>query len=94
MRIADPAKGERRGWRLLPEGVDDDEDGRWNEDPPGGVDIGVNFPRDYSWFGDGAGDHPVSAPESRALAELLASRDDIAAVVVVVALQFRLLRTE
>ena len=82
MRIADPAKGERRGWRLLPEGVDDDEDGRWNEDPPGGVDIGVNFPRDYSWFGDGAGDHPVSAPESRALAELLASRDDIAAVVV------------
>jgi len=82
MRIADPAKGERRGWRLLPEGVDDDEDGRWNEDPPGGVDIGVNFPRDYSWFAEGAGDYPISAPETRALAELLTSRDDIAAVVI------------
>lgn len=82
MRIADPARGERRSWRLLPEGVDDDEDGRWNEDPPGGVDIGVNFSRDYPWFAEGSGDHPISAPESRALAELLASRDDIAAVVV------------
>jgi len=82
MRIADPARGERRGWRLLPEGVDDDEDGRWNEDPPGGVDIGLNFPRDYPWFAAGAGDHAISAPEARALAELLTSREDIAAVVV------------
>lgn len=80
MRIADPARGERRGWRLLPEGVDDDEDGRWNEDPPGGVDIGINFPRDYPWFATGAGDYAISAPEARALAELLASRDDIAVV--------------
>ena len=82
MRIADPAKGEHRGWKLLSEGVDDDEDGRWNEDPPGGVDVGINFPRDYSWFAEGAGDYPVSAPETRALAELLASRENIAAVVV------------
>ena len=82
MRIADPAKGENRSWRLLSEGVDDDEDGRWNEDPPGGVDVGINFPRDYSWFAEGAGDYPVSAPETRALAELLVSREEIAAVVV------------
>jgi hypothetical protein len=82
MRIADPARGERRAWRMLPEGVDDDEDGRWNEDPPGGVDIGLNFSRDYPWFAVGAGDHAISAPEARALAELLANREDIAIVVV------------
>ena len=82
MRIADPASGERRGWRVLREGVDDDEDGQWNEDPPGGVDIGLNFPRDYPWFTAGAGNHAISAPEARALAELLTSREDIAAVVV------------
>ena len=82
MRIAHPAKGERQGWRLLSEGVDDDEDGQWNEDPPGGVDVGVNFPRDYPWFAEGAGNHPVSAPETRALAEFVASRDEIAAVAV------------
>lgn len=82
MRIADPASGERRGWRLLTEGVDDDADGQWNEDPPGGVDVGLNFPRDYPWFAAGAGDHAISAPEARALAELLTNREEIAAVVV------------
>lgn len=82
MRIADPARGDSRSWRLLIEGVDDDNDGRWNEDPPGGVDVGINFPRSYPWFTEAAGDYPVSAPETRALAELLTSHDEIAAVVV------------
>jgi len=82
MRIADPSRGDRRGWRLLTEGLDNDADGRWNEDPPGGVDVGVNFPRSYPWFGEAAGDYPVSAPETRALAELLTSHDEIAVVVV------------
>lgn len=82
MRPADPARGDRRTWKLLTEGRDDDGDGSWNEDPSGGTDPSVNFPRGYGWFGETAGDYPLSAPESRALAELLTERDAIAAVVV------------
>jgi hypothetical protein len=82
MRSAVPAKGERSAWLVMTEGVDDDRDGRFNEDPAGGADIGVNFPRRYPWFTPGAGTHPLSAPESRALAELLAGHDEIGTVVV------------
>ncbi|MFO7589258.1 MAG: M14 family zinc carboxypeptidase [Gemmatimonadota bacterium] len=82
MRPADPARGDRRAWKLMTEGRDDDGDGKWNEDPRGGVDPAANFPHDYEWFGETTGDYPLSAPESRALAELLAGREEIAAVVV------------
>ncbi|MDT8436506.1 MAG: M14 family zinc carboxypeptidase [Gemmatimonadota bacterium] len=82
VRPADPARGDRVAWRVLPEGRDDDGDGRWNEDPPGGVDAARNFPRAYPWFGEAAGDHPLAEPGARALAELLAGDDAIAAVYV------------
>lgn len=82
MRIADPARGDSPSWRLLVEGRDDDGDGRFNEDPKGGVDIGANFPRRYPWFESVAGDYPLSAPEARAVAQLLADRDEIGMVVV------------
>jgi hypothetical protein len=82
MRHAVPARGERPGWRLMEEGRDDDEDGRFNEDPPGGVDVASNFPRGYPWFEPAAGDYPLSAPESRSLAEYLDAHDEIVAVVV------------
>ena len=82
MRIATPSRGEQPAWRLLIEGKDDDGDGRFNEDPKGGVDIGLNFPRRYPWFKPAAGDFPLSSPEARALAQLLADRDEIGMVVV------------
>ncbi|MEJ2483862.1 MAG: M14 family zinc carboxypeptidase, partial [Gemmatimonadota bacterium] len=82
MRIALPARGEHPGWRLMTEGMDDDGDGRFNEDPAGGVDIGLNFPRRFPWFEPAAGDYPLSAPESRAVAQLLADRDEIGTVLV------------
>lgn len=82
MRPAVPAKGERSAWRVMTEGADDDGDGLYNEDPAGGTDIGINFPRRYPWFEPAAGEYPLSAPESRALAELLAAHDEIGTVVV------------
>jgi hypothetical protein len=82
MRPADPARGDRRAWKLLSEGRDDDGDGAWNEDPPGGADPSASFPRGYRWFEATSGDYPLSAPEARALAELVATRDPIAAVIV------------
>jgi len=82
MRPADPARGDRSAWKLLSEGRDDDGDGAWNEDPPGGADPSASFPRGYRWFEETSGEYPLSAPEARALAELLATRDPIAAVIV------------
>ncbi len=82
MRPVESTLRSGRTWRIYPEGIDDDGDGRWNEDPAGGEDVSANFPHDYRWFGEGAGAFPVSSPESRALAELLVARDEIVAVVV------------
>jgi hypothetical protein len=83
MRRADPAKGEVGRFRLLGiEGKDDDDDGRRNEDAPGGTDINRNFPYNYAHHGANAGLHPISAPEARGLAEFLVEHPEIAAVYV------------
>lgn len=71
--------------RLLrrPEGRDDDGDGRWNEDGPGGVQLDAHFPS--GWRGpleDGrAGRFPLEDPLARALAELALTRRTALALV-------------
>jgi hypothetical protein len=83
MRRADPAKGEVGRFRLLGiEGKDDDDDGRRNEDAPGGTDVNRNFPYNYPHHGANAGLHSMSAPETRGLAEFLVDHPEIAAVYV------------
>lgn len=80
MMKADPAKGEHGGWRLLTEGVDNDADERWNEDPVGGVNLNRNWPFDYAFFATDAGVHQVSEPATRALADFIVARKNIALV--------------
>ncbi|MDZ7314758.1 MAG: M14 family metallopeptidase [candidate division KSB1 bacterium] len=80
LRRADPAKGEVGNWRLYGEGFDNDRDGRWNEDPPGGVDLNRNFSYRYRYFTEAAGDDPLSEPESRVLADFLIAHPNIFAV--------------
>lgn len=83
MRRADPAKGEVGRFRLLGiEGKDDDGDGRFNEDAPGGTDVNRNFPYNYPHHGANAGLYSMSAPEARGLAEFLVAHQEIAAVYV------------
>ncbi|HYC76257.1 MAG TPA: M14 family zinc carboxypeptidase [Planctomycetota bacterium] len=79
---ADPAKGEVGGWRLEPEGLDDDGDGAIDEDGPGGVDVDRNFPHGWKEFDREAGPTPVSEPETRALVERLLAAQSCAAVLV------------
>lgn len=69
LRKADPAKNEIGTYKLFTEGIDNDNDGFWNEDPAGGVDMNQNFSFDYKPFVTGAGPHPVSEIESRAIAD-------------------------
>lgn len=63
------------------EGFDNDGDGRINEDGPGGYDMNRNWPSD--WQPDhvqrGAGTHPLSYPETRAVADFMLARPNIAA---------------
>jgi hypothetical protein len=80
MLKADPLKGEVPVWRLLPEGIDNDRDKRWNEDGPGGVNFNRNFPYNYRYFAPDAGLHPVSESETRALADFVVAHPNIGIV--------------
>lgn len=79
---AEPERGERGAWMLLPEGLDDDGDERWNEDDLGGVNLDRNFPYGYDYFANDSGPHPVSEPATRALADFVVARPNIALVFV------------
>lgn len=75
--------GEPGGWsRLGREGIDNDNDGRVNEDGPGGYDMNRNWPSlwmpNYVQFG--AGEYPFSYPETRCIGDFIAARPQIAAV--------------
>lgn len=77
---ADPAKGESGKYILITEGIDNDKDGKFNEDGPGGVNIDKNFTFDYPIFTDGSGDYAASEPETRAIADFLYNSPNIFAV--------------
>lgn len=83
LRRADPAKGEVGRWTVVSEGRDNDADGDYNEDGPGGTDVNRNFAYDYPAHGREAGDYPFSSPEARAVAEFLVAHDEIAAIYVI-----------
>jgi hypothetical protein len=84
-RILVPVRGtEHLGdWLMLgSEGIDNDGDGRVNEDGPGGYDMNRNWPSDWQppHRQGGAGDYPLSYPETLAIAEFIRARPNIGAV--------------
>lgn len=80
LKKADPAKGERGGYLLYSEGIDNDKDEQWNEDAVGGVDFNHNFPFNYQYFSANAGVHQVSEVETRAVADFMFDHQNIGAV--------------
>jgi Zinc carboxypeptidase len=80
MRRADPQKGERGGYAVYWEGADNDGDGFYNEDPPGGVDLNRNFQHQYPYYQPDAGPHMVSEAEARGVMDYVLQRRNIAAV--------------
>jgi hypothetical protein len=78
----DALKGQSASFVLYTEGIDDDDDGKYNEDGVGGVDLNKNFMHGYQIHGDGAGSWQLSENESRALADFVLQHQDIAAIVV------------
>jgi len=67
-------------YRVLSEGIDNDGDGRFNEDRVGGVDLNRNFPANWSAAQFASGPFPLSEPETWALVQYITSRPNIAAV--------------
>ena len=67
MKKADWAKGEKGIWKILSEGIDNDGDGQFNEDGPGGVNLGTAFPHLFKFFAPDSGLWSGSEPETFAL---------------------------
>ncbi|MDQ8153236.1 MAG: M14 family metallopeptidase [Gemmatimonadota bacterium] len=86
MRRVGPGKGD---YLMMPEGVDNDGDGRVNEDGIGGLDLHRNYPENWrpmreatgrGWTQGGAGEYPLSEPETRAVVLFLMSHANVGVV--------------
>jgi hypothetical protein len=83
-RILEPVpSGEKGDWVLLgSEGIDNDGDGRVNEDPLGGYDPNRNWGSNWqpSYIQGGSMDYPFQLPEARAVNDFLMAHHNIAGV--------------
>ncbi len=79
-RVGPDEKGE---WDFAGmEGIDNDGDGRINEDGPGGYDMNRNWPSDWQpeYIQGGAGEYPFSQPETACIGAFLLDHPNVAAV--------------
>ena len=76
-------------YQLYTEGIDNDGDGRYNEDGIGGLDLHRNYPENWRPMKEetgrgqtqgGAGEYPLSEPETRAVFLFLMTHPNIAIV--------------
>jgi len=72
-----------RRYNVVAEGVDNDGDGRTNEDGIGGIDMNRNFPRNWErvHLQSGAGPFPLSEPETYAAVEFIQRHPNITSIV-------------
>ncbi len=78
---ADITKGEKGKYLVYSEGLDNDKDGKFNEDGEGGNWFNKNLTYRHPSFTPGSGEYPVSEIETRALLDELYSHFNIYAVV-------------
>ena len=74
---ADKGQGEKGAYHYFTEGKDNDNDGAFNEDGPGGIHFNKSLTYEFPYFTPGAGEHPVSELENRALLDLLYTKFNI-----------------
>ena len=82
-RVPDSDRGIRGDWVYLgQEGIDDDGDGRINEDPLGGYDMNRAWPSFWepNHVQYGAGPYPLYWPETRCIGRFLYDNANVAAV--------------
>ena len=90
-RLMKRAPAGRGDYQVISEGIDNDGDGRTNEDGIGGLDLHRNYPenwrpmpgRDLTGRGHtqgGAGEYPLSEPETRAVFTFLLEHPNVSVV--------------
>ena len=78
---ANAEKGEAGKYILITEGTDNDKDAKFNEDPEGGIHFNKSLTFDPPYFAAGAGEHPVSELENRAVLDFLYERFNVFTVI-------------
>lgn len=78
LRRANTTKGEKGMYKLYTEGIDNDGDGVYNEDPIGGVNSGLNFPHLFK-ASKTTGAWPGSEPEVYEVMKFIYAHPEIAA---------------
>lgn len=82
-------KDKQGDYEVYSEGVDSDGDGRYNEDGIGGLDLHRNYPENWRPMKEatgrgqtqmGAGEYPLSEPETRAVFSFLMEHPNVAIV--------------
>jgi hypothetical protein len=91
-RLMRTARADETGiWRTMSEGIDNDGDGRYNEDGIGGLDLHRNYPENWrpntggdatgrGWTQFGAGEFPLSEPETRSVVLWLLANPNVSVV--------------
>ncbi len=79
---AEALEGQKGKYIVRMEGVDDDGDGEFNEDGPGGVWPDKNFAQAFRYDDPEAGPWPSYSPEAKAIMDFLLRRRNIAVAVV------------
>jgi len=82
MKKADSGKGEKGVYRVFTEGVDNDKDGQYNEDGPGGTNPGRNFPHNFTHYTRTDGPWAASEPAARAVLEFAFDHPGIGMLIV------------
>lgn len=80
MRRKDSQKGEAGIYKIYTEGLDNDNDGKINEDPAGGVELNRNFPSMLRYNIETVGQWPASAEETMALVKFFVDHPNVALV--------------
>jgi len=82
MISADPLEGQSGLYRVVTEGVDDDGDGSFNEDGPGGLVPDRNFAHGYEYDQPETGPWASFVPETQAIMDFLLAHRNVAVAVV------------
>ena len=82
MTLANKTQGENGTHLLFTEGVDNDQDGQFNEDAEGGVNFNKNFSYGYQQFQRETGEHPISERETKAFADFMVTARNVHSVFV------------
>ncbi len=77
LKKANPVKEERGVYKYYFEGIDNDGDGKYNEDSKGGVIINNNFPPLFKYYKKSSGIFPVSEKTTKSIVEFIINHKNI-----------------